>query len=211
MSYYDYIEEVRDEDVPEEVILKKHTLPQLPDEIIDMILYKFGGLRHKIVPTLKLVRELAFKAYEKTSRFGMMDIFIMREVYRGSESPLVVKRQLIGIDTALDKFVMNILTDGERYQYDDYTYSHYDTYDNRRPTCYRDIFVDGNYVKHTDATIYQIFCNLGTHYKKWRRHLVSNKMSVKQLKELLDMNEIYYPKSASKKKLLEAWYGFKEW
>jgi DNA-directed RNA polymerase subunit N (RpoN/RPB10) len=169
-TYYTYNEEIRDEDVPCEVIIKKHTLPELPDEIINTILYKFGGLQHKIVPTLKMVRELT----DGEDRRGSKYYFHHNCVWYG-----------------------------------DYTYDNYDTIIQRTFDC--DKYIDGKYVKYKNASVEQIFQNLGIDRRKWRRHLVSKEMSVKRLKELLDINKIYYPKSASKKKLLEAWYGFKEW
>jgi DNA-directed RNA polymerase subunit N (RpoN/RPB10) len=151
-TYYTYNEEIRDEDVPNEIVLKKHTLPQLPEEIINMILYKFGGLQHKIVPTLKMVRELDNSFSEQ-----------------------------------------------------DYTYNNRDTYDRRTRTVDCSKFIGDGYVKYKDTTAEQIFQNLGIDTRKWRRHLVSKEMSVKQLKELLDMNDIPYTKSATKKKLLQKW------
>ena len=208
-TYYTYTEEIRDEDVPNEIVLKKHTLPQLPEEIINMILYKFGGLQHKIVPTLKMVRELAFKKNEETKHMGSIYIWLFREGYRGVKPALLVKEKPIGFDVALDMFSINAITDGDNgFSEQDYTYDNRDTYDWRGRTVDCSKFIGDGYVKYKDATAEEIFQNLGIDRRKWRRHLVSKEMSVKQLKELLDMNDIPYTKSATKKKLLQKWYGF---
>ena len=217
-NYYTYTEEIRDEDVPNEIVLKKHTLPQLPEEIISMILYKFGGLQHKVVPTLRMVRELAFKTHEETKHMGV--IFVaLRGIYThncGIESGILVNpshnSRWIGMTHALDIFTMNTITDGDKegkmFREEDYTYSNWDTYDCRTKTVNCRKFIGGGYVNYKDATAEQIFQNLGINYCKWGRHLVSKEMSVKQLKQLLDMNDIPYTKSATKKKLLQLWYGF---
>lgn len=51
-NYYKYTEEQKDDEVEGEIILKTHTLPELPQEILNLILYKFGGLQHPIAKML---------------------------------------------------------------------------------------------------------------------------------------------------------------
>ena len=51
-NYYKFTEEQKDDEVEGEIILKTHKLPELPQEILDTILYKFGGLQHPIAKML---------------------------------------------------------------------------------------------------------------------------------------------------------------
>ena len=55
-NYYTY-EEQQETEVPNEYIIKKHNLPQLPTEIINMILYKFGGLQNPIVKEIRCFKQ----------------------------------------------------------------------------------------------------------------------------------------------------------
>lgn len=210
-NYYTYTEEIRDEDVPNEIVLKKHTLPQLPEEIISMILYKFGGLQHKIVPTLRMVRELAFKEYDdvdkefplstikykiaKILRDKTGGLFKIKKRYTG---PLFCETTTVRFSTVY-RLVNRIVEEYINTQpspLESYTYWYHDEY-----IKYGEPRVGNSNIKYKNASVEQIV-------KYWKRHLVSNIMSVKQLKELLDMNDISYTKSATKKKLLEKWYGF---
>ncbi len=56
-NYYTYIEEQKDDEVPGASILKLHKLPELPQEILDMILYKFGGLQHPIAKDMRMIKK----------------------------------------------------------------------------------------------------------------------------------------------------------
>jgi len=56
MNYYTYTEHQTDDEVEGEIILKKHTLPQLPYEIICDILYKFGGMENPIVKDMVKIK-----------------------------------------------------------------------------------------------------------------------------------------------------------
>jgi len=211
LTYYTYNEEIRDEDVPEEVIVKKHRLPQLPEEIVVMILYKFGGLQHKVAPMLKMVRELTFKSHEDVlSREKRSPD--LRIKYKTAWGVRDKQKELFKINECRDEtttiyrsviyqLVGHIIEDdvnGQPAPVNSYTYD-----DLKYISCCQPRVGDSN-IKYKNSNITEII-------QYWKPHLVCKIMSVKQLKELLDMNEIYYPKSASKKKLLEAWYGFKEW
>jgi len=204
MSYYTYNEEIRDEDVPEEVILKKHHLPYLPEEVRDMILYKFGGLQHKVAPMLKMLRELTFKTYDRVlpienySSYLRLRYQVAKEVsdkkffklnYRRTETTTIYRSVIYG----LVGHIANIRYNGKLLPDESYTYEDPKYVFSGEPR------VGNSNIKYKNASVEQIV-------KYWKRHLVSKIMSLKQLKELLDINKIFYPKSSSKKKLLEVWY-----
>lgn len=67
-NYYNYTEEQKDDEVEGEIILKTHKLPELPQEILDMIMYKFGGLQHPMAKIINSTKKeklggLVFKGY----------------------------------------------------------------------------------------------------------------------------------------------------
>lgn len=183
-------------------------IPRLPDEIISMILYKYGGLQHPIVPQFKMLKQVALKHQEEidptlpsqTQKFRLTE-----KVYDQNKELFHLPRKSDMIHaTSLYTVLWNTVSsniNGEPY------YSR--TYEDwghlcgllwkSTTRCGKDKYGFDRHVRYKDATIHEII-------KYWRRHLVSIGLNTKQLKELLDMNQLEYPKSASKKRLLQIWY-----
>ena len=94
VNWYQYIEE-QETDIPNEYIIKKHTLPRLSYELICDILYKFGGLQNPIVKYMKELKSKAEYAQEHAKDLyekGEVGKREMRwktfEVFREDELPL---------------------------------------------------------------------------------------------------------------------------
>jgi len=205
MSYYTYKEEIRDEEVPEEVIVKKHRLPQLPDEVISMILFKFGVWQSPIARMIGVMREHALISKDWSDFIERVEDKVIKLKKRRDDlwhdgwvtpdvlpapSEVLTERFYRGVKMIKERCRGETRPCAEDYEdkedverYHNYTYN--DEYFWKKSSIGQGVY---------DLT------------KPVNRQLVSKRMKAKELKELLDMNKIKYPKSAQKKKLLEKWY-----
>ena len=210
-NYYTY-EEQQETEVPNEYIIKKHNLPQLPTEIIDMILYKFGGLQNPIVKDMKELKSKAEYAkqqiqdlYEKGEVNKRQIRLKSFEVFVKDELPL---RNIKRFD--------DLWHDGY-YQGNRLTQKSYDFLDilkNNMLDDYDDYYYRGREYSRLGENHSSVVLKSGqytyvSYYTEVERHLICIKnRTAKQLKEYLDNNGIEYKKSWKKDKLAKICYSF---
>lgn len=214
MNYYTYTEHQTDDEVEGEIILKNHTLPELPYELICDILYKFGGMESPIVKGMK---ELKSKVFEKVD----LPLRNLKWINGGMRCGNVLERRLTSKSS---DFVVNIcknlngeLDNGYYYRgryfnsnmievlesvkikEGEHTYIDNDIFDGWS----MEVRIDNKdkYIPYSKGTLKEV-------QEYYGRHLINIKMTAKQLKEHLDNNGIEYKKSWNKKKLLKVCYSF---
>jgi hypothetical protein len=186
-NYYTY-EEQQETEVPNEYIIKKHTLPQLPTEIINMILYKFGGSQNPVVKDMKEIKSKV----EDNQPLKNVDL-PLRNIKRFDDlwhDGYYEKDKLTQKSCDfLQLFYYNMI-DGRQY---DYYYYFRQPYSSRGDNYHHVILQTGEYT-YEEYQERQLIC-------------IKNR-TAKQLKEYLDNNGIEYKKSWKKDKLLKLCYSF---
>ncbi len=187
-NYYTYIEEQKDDEVPGASILKLHKLPELPQEILDMILYKFGGLQHPAVKTYKSIKnEVEDCGINPYNAGGVIRNSKLYEV-------MANKHFLYHYPTKLDTceyysvrrlmFLFLHFNHGQRNRYfTNKTLSRLEEKENRLVYKFKKLNIDDEWVDD----------------KEWWRE---------DIKFYLDVNKIEYKKSWSRTKLIKQAFSF---
>lgn len=200
MNYYTYTEHQTDDEVKGEIILKKHTLPELPYELICMILYKFGGMESPIVKDMKQLKSKVEYAKQHTQdRFEKGEIEkwkIHSTTFHLFSRDLPLRNIKRFDDTWHDGWVENNRLTTKSFDFILNIFSNL----NGEPNKY--------YYKDRDSHFGSLSKNHMRVIIKEERHLVNMEMTAKEMKEHLDNNGIEYKKSWNKKKLLKVCYSF---